>query len=1438
MIGSLKPQMQQRIDEINAREASRGGKYVPLSRAVKLDYSESENALVYRIDGTCALAHRLFWWQEGVVGTLAEDFNSTLKNMSLYYGSEVNGALARCQRIEFGAPKPPPRAPPPPSPLQPPSAPPFSIAVTGIMRLSLNSVLKQLRPQHAQVFSSRVHEWATGLGARVQVDSNEGYTLTVSTSSLQDRSSSWLLQQMMTTADAALCPRTVSCSNTASMDSVPPESATATSGRQLQAEGPPTLPRPLPPSLPPPALPPPPTQPPTPPSPPRLPPTPPVPPFPPAPPAKPPLPPALPPPTSPPSPSPPPKLFTHDLYVFSSRMRNAGEAAFEMSRGDSLPSLWNASLYRTPLVQSHSVEPPATEITELSTDVRVIVVSDNTSHAYSTASGIFQVLLNSDDFRSSLAAELGVDLNDILIESLRAEFLHPEDGLIIITGSLPPPPPNMPFIDLAAQALAAQTASTVATVSAVIAGAVAAAVAGAVAGSVAGSVGASTGGAAGGGGGAGGAGGGGVAPLIFGAQRFGASSGLAVEKSELQTGVAGGMGWASGDFGIGAEDSPQGRRLWETPMFWWNDEGGRQLQDSNSTAPSAPPPPDPQRDSLKALKSKLTTFYMVVGAIAGIMILGFLYYRFRANARYYKEVGLKEKERRRLYENDKKKKGRDGVYRLVVPPKAEFKSFPGALVFPGILMLGVNFFLNGLIEPSIMLASFPPDQDMCGSACMVPAVIVLTLMFLYVLLTFVLLLSFHRSGFRAATWQDAEEIESPSDVEDPLYRAVSKIRLRLCAPGRKFTIMDRPRGEFVRPEEDQEEPARTERLLRRPMALFRTRPADSLDALKLAWFQRANGNGFSGIAYDLVAVLAGLTVAGMNGAGSNIEPGSPYATAQVLVVFGVQIGTALFVAVVKPSADRFDNWLTFGQFFTEGTQTGVLLLGATLAANGDPDGSTACQTAGFWLGLLALFIPIIEKVYDAIISQVSACCRGEFDPVGFFYAMVALLLALPGTIMALVGMGSDELDMIAGTIDEGMGALEMAMEDGLLNAASELASDLFWMQNSKRHHKAAESLQKNWRGVRTRVAAEGTEGEKGEILRDVIERARRSSLEARAQKSQIWAVCKMQRKIRALKARAEMESSANPEHAAFIKKMRGRILARQQQAKRDGAERMKMREEILERKKIATVESETKDFKASGNRLRPGFDWLLSLIDEDEEAEKAEDAREASLAQAQSAAATDSKMKDAKPKDAKELRRISSFRRNSSFATPKEAPAKPPTTTSTSSTWLQAMDTQADRRRSSMSILTRRIDTAVTALPTNLPPTYLSTCSSACNTSDTLDHSTLEVEEGLQPRRSTSVYFERPAQLKAQLASAPVHQRNYEDRLSRARAALSRDCSPAPAHHPHENAPAGTSTQGPSVGATEASSSATFATRVSSRRNFSSQTISENRRKLNDPFQI
>ena len=110
----------------------------------------------------------------------------------------------------------------------------------------------------------------------------------------------------------------------------------------------------------------------------------------------------------------------------------------------------------------------------------------------------------------------------------------------------------------------------------------------------------------------------------------------------------------------------------------------------------------------------------------------------------------------------------------------------------------------------------------------------------------------------------------------------------------------------------------------------------------------------------------------------------------------------------------------------EGSQTGVLLLGAFFAADGKLDSSTACQTAGFWLGLFALFLPIFEKVYDAIISQVDSCVRGTFDPIAFVAAFVSLLLTIPGVVMAYIGMGNDELDTAAGAMDEATAALEIA----------------------------------------------------------------------------------------------------------------------------------------------------------------------------------------------------------------------------------------------------------------------------------------------------------------------------------------------------------------------------------------------------------------------------
>ena len=46
-----------------------------------------------------------------------------------------------------------------------------------------------------------------------------------------------------------------------------------------------------------------------------------------------------------------------------------------------------------------------------------------------------------------------------------------------------------------------------------------------------------------------------IAPLVFGAQRFGSTEGMAIGKSDMQDGVAGGLGWASGELPLLSTES-------------------------------------------------------------------------------------------------------------------------------------------------------------------------------------------------------------------------------------------------------------------------------------------------------------------------------------------------------------------------------------------------------------------------------------------------------------------------------------------------------------------------------------------------------------------------------------------------------------------------------------------------------------------------------------------------------------------------------------------------------------------------------------------------------------------------------------------------------------------------------------------------------------------
>jgi hypothetical protein len=121
---------------------------------------------------------------------------------------------------------------------------------------------------------------------------------------------------------------------------------------------------------------------------------------------------------------------------------------------------------------------------------------------------------------------------------------------------------------------------------------------------------------------------------------------------------------------------------------------------------------------------------------------------------------------------------------------------------------------------------------------------------------------------------------------------------------------------------------------------------------------------------------------------------------------------------MRPSNDRIDNLIQGVQLLLEGGQTGVLLLGSYFAnMKDDPQSLSYCLAFAFWLGLMGLFLPLAEKIYDAVITQVSTCVRNECDPKGAVLAWFALLLALPGTILGFIDFDLGQAENALGLAD-------------------------------------------------------------------------------------------------------------------------------------------------------------------------------------------------------------------------------------------------------------------------------------------------------------------------------------------------------------------------------------------------------------------------------------
>ena len=409
---------------------------------------------------------------------------------------------------------------------------------------------------------------------------------------------------------------------------------------------------------------------------------------------------------------------------------------------------------------------------------------------------------------------------------------------------------------------------------------------------------------------------------------------------------------------------------------------------------------------------------------------------------------------------------------------ATFRPIPGALVFPSAFFLIGNFLVTGLTSSSAALLAGGGD---CGMRCQWPAIVVLFAVGAYLALLGAIAIHFARRFSK--TWEPVPPMDNPADVADPLYRLVSNIRVRILGRRErcgKLTarVIGRAQGEFVKDEDSMAEPARTERILVSPFAIFRTHSADAIDVHTLVLLNRGSGPRMYGVLYDYILLLAQLLLAFTQGLGAGISAGSASANAQISLVLTIQWGVMLYILLTVPSADRIENLASGSQFGIEGAVTLLLLVGA-------PSG----KSYAFLLAMGALFLPIVQKVYDAVISQISFCLRHpeNFSARACFFAGLSVLLSIPAVVARLLGVnlassaavGTELGDTIAAGTEHAADGMEEGAQNLVdifgddefasnLDYLSQVASDVAWstMQEVRQH--AAIRVQATVRGRQTR----------------------------------------------------------------------------------------------------------------------------------------------------------------------------------------------------------------------------------------------------------------------------------------------------------------------------------------------------------------------------------
>jgi hypothetical protein len=528
-------------------------------------------------------------------------------------------------------------------------------------------------------------------------------------------------------------------------------------------------------------------------------------------------------------------------------------------------------------------------------------------------------------------------------------------------------------------------------------------------------------------------GGGGVFPLIMGVQRFGMSSNLGVQTSEVQAEVTTSLDWASGNFGL-ISSTPA------TPVVA-NATNRRHLS-------QATPPPK----ALAALLSTLTLLGICTATVLVLHTYFYWYWKLRANKRYY----MARKTMSASVRNQHAVKD--------LETKVTFRKFPAFLVFPNLYLVVFKLLATGLVSSSSSLIV----TDACGVGCKVLACVVLVCVAALLALAWAVVTDFNMR-FRQELWKPAVTPAAINQIDDPFYRLISQRRATCCRVDGPGPILNRSQGKFGKPPQDTEEPYRTERVLANLFSLRKRQASDLIEAYQFPFFPLASGKNAAACYFNVLILTAQLATASLSGLNKAGLFNKAERMVQARATLALQLSQFLFVWCTFPGHDRIDNVMFSMQLCCEAVSTAMLLSAAGASAST----VARAQSSALMTAMFALFVPLLRRFYDGIIAPcIKLRRKGPFNAKAAALALLIFLLQLQKTILAFMGIKSDEAAKASGATAAAAKTANRECAAGftaIVDAGADMLADAYqtlFSSPSAEEVVAAQRLQ-SWRRMRT-----------------------------------------------------------------------------------------------------------------------------------------------------------------------------------------------------------------------------------------------------------------------------------------------------------------------------------------------------------------------------------